>query len=266
MLKQFREASIVEKAKAIFYLSLAGLVVMIGMLVNDSRAAVKVTYSLPAQVHNELQATRDLTDRQANDLRTQVLAKVTDVQTKLGTDVTKLVTTLDNRIGKLETDSFSTLNTLSTNVNTQLTTLNTNVNAQLTTANGSVGTLATAYGDVPKVLGARFNYFTDCDANGLCWQNALSDNMLSFRASSRDLSVAMQGISSTLPTIASNIQAGTDTFKNGFPAIVKNTTDITHNIEVLTHPKWYWRLLGAATQGSAIYFNVRPVTSLIQAK
>ena len=266
MLKQFREASIVDKAKAILYLSLAGLVVMIGMLVNDSRAAVKVVYGVPAQIHNELQATRDLTDRQANDLRIQVLAKITEVQTKLSDDVGKLSSKADYRMGKLETDSFSTLNTLSANINTQLTTLNTNVNSQLTTANGSVGTLATAYGDVPKVLGARFDYFTDCQANGLCWQNALSDNMLAFRASSRDLSVAMQGISSTLPTIASNIQAGTDTFKNGFPAIVKNTTDITHNIEVLTHPKWYWRLLGAVAQGSTVYFNVRPVTSLIQAK
>ena len=234
------------------FLAIAGVAVMTMLLLNDARNTVK---QLPDLAKNEMQVTRNLMDKQLNDLRTQTLTRVDT-----------LTQTTDHRLAAIEKDAANATAVLNGNLNGQMTVLNANLNRQLTDTNTSVNGLTMAYMKLPDQFGQvakRFDYYTDCDANGLCWQGQLSDVMLQARASSRSTTTAMASISLAMPEITKNSGTISTSLADTVPKIGTNIAGITHNIEVLTHPKWYWRVLGAAAQGSAIYFNLRPLTTTV---
>ena len=216
-------------------------------------------------------------DVRLGKLQTDVLGKIDTVQDKLNGEITSLATlssgqiasilnTSDTRLNQIESDAVKTLNTIATNLNTQLTTTNTNLNTQLTTANNSITQLTTAYAAVPAQVGQQYNtlfgsYF-DCAKNKLCLQGQASDTMFAVRQSSRDTSTLMTGLNETFPKIATNISLISDTFATDIPKITTNINGIALNINKITTPHWYDRIIGYALNGAVIYRSLNPVTSL----
>ena len=239
---------ITQITKALMFAAIAAAFVMVALLVNDTRTVVK---QVPTVVQNELQQTRILVDQQMTGLRADTMGKITEVQKNLNHEVNGLAVLADSRIGKIQIKTFDAVDNLSKNLD-----------GQLTVTNKSVSALTTAYAKIPENIGSRIDYYTDCDKNGLCWQGQFTDSLLAARKSSRDTSVAMDSISKTVPLMAKDWTTVSDSLSVSIPKITNNAADITKNIEYITHPKWYWRVLGAAGQGSTIYFNVRPLTAI----
>jgi uncharacterized protein YoxC len=219
---------------------------------------------------DQLAATAKALPQQVDDrigkLQTDVMTKIDTVQDKLNTQVTTLAdtatesigdlsTTADTRIGKLEKDVFDAVKDVSGKVDTQL-----------TTANGSITKLTTAYADVPNQVGQRYekdfaSYF-DCSKNKLCLQGQASDTMFAIRTTSRDTSATMNQFSTTLPVITSNLTTISGTFATDIPKITTNINGIASNINQLTKPHWYDRVLGYALNGAVLYRSLNPVTNL----
>jgi len=235
-------------SKVICLLSLSVLLISGAYFFYETQKVVK---QVPQIAQNEMQATRVLLKEQIDALRTETLGEVNKIHTGLNSSVIKIVDVADNRLGAIQKDTFS-----------QVDTLNKTVDRQLSETNKSVNTLITAYADIPKTVGARFEPFTNCEANGLCWQNQASDALLAIRTSSRATSEAMGSITTTMPQIATNINVASSAFATDFPKITGNITSITGNINRLTTPKWYDRLLGYALNGVVIYRNMNPATNL----
>jgi len=122
--------------------------------------------------------------------------------------------------------------------------------------------VATAYAAIPATVGARFDKYTDCSTNDLCWQGQFSDSLFAIRTTSRDVSTTMDGLNHSLPIFESNVTKISDTFAVGVPKITTNVENITANINKITHPHWYDRLLGYVVDGAVIYRNLSPIPSL----
>ena len=208
--------------------------------------------SLPKQV-----------DDRIGKVQTAVLDKIDTVQDKLNSEVTTVATLADNRIDALTTTTDDRIAKLQTGL---VDSLNTTLNSQLTTTNQSITKLVDTYAALPATVGAQYNKnfasFFDCGANRLCLQGQASDTMFAVRQSSLDTSTMMTGLTTTMPKIEDHIMTITNTFSTDLPIITTNIAGITDNINKLTKPKWYDRLLGYALNGVVIYRNLNPVTSL----
>ena len=157
-----------------------------------------------------------------------------------------------NAIGDVRKDLFAQVDTLGGNLNTQVGTLNTNLNNQMSVLNGTVVDVTKPYKEIPAVFAARFDRQTDCDRNALCWQNLTTDTLTNFRFTGRDLSAATKTFNDGFPVMLT-----------GFQTSVSNFASITTNINRLTTPKWYDRLLGYGLNGVMIYRNLNPATNVV---
>ena len=202
-------------------------------------------------------------DDRIGKVQTAVMDKIDTVQDKLNTEVTSLANLTDNRLGTLTKTTDERLAKIQDDT---FKTLNTTLNAQLTTTNQSVTKLVDAYAGIPAVVGAKYNtqfaHYFDCDKNLLCLQGQASDTMFAVRQSSRDTSTMMTDLTVTMPKIEDHILAISNTFSTDIPKITTNIAGITANINTLTKPKWYDRILGYALNGAVIYRNLNPITSL----
>jgi hypothetical protein len=220
--------------------------------------------SVPIVIDYQLTALRNDAKIQLNAIRTDTTALVNKRADSLQSFATDLFDKTNVRVSSIEKNAFklagtevgnlnatlaSQLGVLNTNVNTQLGTFNTNMNSQETTLNSSISDLTDAYKVIPQEVSLRFNKQTDCEHNGLCWQNLATDVMTNFRFTGRDLSEASK------------------TFNNGFPVLmtgfnqsVTNFAGITDNFKKLTQPHWYDRVLGIAVNGSLIYSRLSPAS------
>lgn len=210
------------------------------------------TKALPAQVDNRIEK-----------LQTEVLKKIDTVQDNLNKEITTVATIADKRIDILTNTTDKRLASIQTDT---FNSLNTTLNSQLTATNQSVSRLVDAYADIPKVVGARyerdFNSYFNCKTNQLCLQGQASDTMFAMRQSSRDTSTMMTGLTKTMPQIQNHMLTISNTFARDLPIMTTNIAGITQNINTLTKPKWYDRVLGYALNGVVIYRNMNPVTSL----
>ena len=226
--------------------------------------AVTILFVIPYIINSQLTALRNDAKTELENYKTTTTKLINARADSLQTFVTTNVNTIDKRIDSIEGRTFKLTSNVETglldlinqnlgefnsNLNTQLGILNTNLNTQLGTfnTNNNAGPLITEYTDLPK----RFDLQTDCTVNALCWQNLATDTLVNFRFTGRDISTS------------------TKVFNEGFPILMKgadttvtNFASITDNINKLTKPKWYDRLLGYGLNGVIIYRDLNPVTNL----
>jgi len=209
-------------------------------------------------IHTEFEATRNLVSAKfdAVDKRVEFLAKTTDA-----------------RIGSLQADTFKELGSIRNDTFAQLTAVRTEglqaLNAQLTETNKHVGTLVGAYADIPKVVGARLDPFTDCSKNKLCLQGQAADTLFAMRTTSRDVSTMTYTVNGAMPVFTDNFKAmtadfrtSTNAFAVGFPKIITNFDGITYNIKKFTTTHWYDKLIGYTLNGAMLYRQLNPATNL----
>jgi hypothetical protein len=203
---------------------------------------------LPDVVHTEMEGTRLFLGDQ-----------VQGVYDKMSADIRFLATTTDTRLSKLESDTFTELTSLHTDTLTVL-------NTQLSEFNRNTGALTAAYVDIPKVVAARYNRdfgpFTDCVHNKLCLQGQGSDTLFAIRSTSRDLSGMVYTVNPAITSMAASFQSSATTFNAGFPGIVTNFGGFVSNLNRLTSPKWYDRVIGYTLNGAVIFRELNPATNL----
>jgi methyl-accepting chemotaxis protein len=228
---------------------------LLNSLAKTSDQIAATTKALPQQV-----------DDRIGKLQTDVMGKIDTVQDKLNTQVTSLATLSTDRIGNLSTTADNRIGNLEKDVFDAVKDLSGKVDKQLTTTNASITKLTDVYAGIPDVVGKRYekdfaSYF-DCAKNRLCLQGQASDTMFAVRTTSRDTSAAMSTFATTLPVLSSNVTSISNTFATDIPKITDNFNGIAFNINRLTKPHWYDRVLGYALNGAILYRSLNPVTNL----
>jgi len=131
----------------------------------------------------------------------------------------------------------------------------------LARADTALGTVEALRRDLQPVLdnsaaiaaqvNASLPLFLDCDHNADCFFNRYV------------------GASRGIERAASNFGQASTTFNSALPGFVRNADSLVadsaataNNLNRLTKPKWYDRLIGYGLNGVVIYRNLNPVTSL----
>ena len=227
----------------------------------------------PFVVNYQLTALRSSATIEIDQTRKETIALVDRRMDSLQGNVDGWIKITDNRLSSLEgntyglaaslrkdtfsaiadtrKDMFGALVTVKADAFTRIDTLSLNIDKQLTKTNESISTVTTAYADIPVVVGARFDKQTDCSKNALCWQNLTTDTLTNLRYTGRDFSIASQTFTAGFPTILDNSTK-----------ITANFAGITSNINKLTTPHWYDRVLGYAVNGAILYSTMNPVTNI----
>jgi len=240
------------------------------LVLNKSILCISVAASLlvvtPFIVNRQLTAFRNDVNIQLSSLRNDSKTLINERADSLQSTVVTLFDKTNDRVSSLERNTFNLANDLREDsfgaigdvrkdlfarVDTLGGTLNSNLNTQMSSLNSTIGDVAKPYKEMPGVLATRFDRQTDCDHNALCWQNLTTDVLTNFRFTGRDLSTSAKVFSDGFPVIETGIQTS-----------VTNFASITTNINKLTTPKWYDRLLGYGLNGVMIYRNLNPVTNL----
>jgi DNA anti-recombination protein RmuC len=105
--------------------------------------------------------------------------------------------------------------------------------------------------DIAAQVNASLPLFLDCDHNPDCVFNRYV------------------GVSKGMERAALNFGQASTTFNSALPGFVRNADSLAadsaataNNLNRLTKPKWYDRLIGYGLNGVVIYRNLNPVTSL----
>jgi hypothetical protein len=240
-------------SKAILCLTFAVVLLITPFLINYQLTALRndATIQLNA-IRSDSTTLIDDQTRHTRELITSLFdktnARVGSLETKtflLANNLRKDSVTLADNINK---NSFGQITTLNAHLDNQMTALNQNLDNHFGVLSGSVSKVADAYAGIP----ARFDRQTDCEKNGLCWQNLTTDLLTNFRFTGRDISASTKVFNDGFPVILTGVQTS-----------VTNFASITSNINRLTTPKWYDRLLGYGLNGVMIYRNLNPATNIV---
>lgn len=220
----------------------------------------RLFWVVPDIIKTEMAATRALIDTRVSSLEQTTNRQLTDWRTTTDQQLNQIRTTTDRRIGSLEQIADRHLASLEGETLKRVDVLVASADKNLTNVAGGVNDLTKTYAALPDRLNKSLQPYTNCAENDFCWQNLATDSMVSFRAASRDTSATMQEVATTLPKIGGDVGKATNAFATQFPVIVQNTSNITANIDRLTKPKWYDRVIGYAANGTLIWFNVNRAT------
>ena len=221
------------------------------------RGATRAVSSLSVAIPREIQETRsDLTyeiDMARDGLMDQVEA------VRVGAF---------GQIAALRADTFGELGTLRTDVMGQMTEIRTTADRRI---GDSLARVDVALGEIHEIRGdfqpilAHVNNITehaDEASKVLFARNALPAQLLGLTAAtkvtmgewaqlSRDAQRALPGFLDQGKSIAGNVQLATLRFSN-----------VADNVDRLTKPKWYDRVLGYTLNGAVLYRQMNPATSM----
>ena len=162
---------------------------------------------------------------------------------------------IDNRIHSVEKALFSRIDTIENKTFRSIDRLHLNID-NLTEESIA---LSKDYRTIPVNLNtfmAPINSKMSCKFNDSCWPNLFTDVLIDTRNTSRTASSSFILFNREIPKITSDINKLSTSFSVGLPTIIDKTSKVTDNINRLTKPKWYDRLIGAGVNGSMIWSNV----------
>lgn len=173
---------------------------------------------------------------------------------------------IDNRISSIENKLFKRIDSIENKTFERISSIENKTFASINRIENEVTSLSNEYKTIPKgtqQLFSRFDTQTNCSINDYCWQNLTSDLLIDTRNTVRETSKTFQV---EIPKITKNVSSIANTFDTKFPVVVDNTTKITdntqkfmENMQRLTKPRWYDRMIGWGVNSSIIYFNLRRI-------
>jgi len=232
-----------------------GLVLEATLLVH---AATQATRGATAAISAELRATRA-------DLNAQLAATREGLTGEIATTRRNLLASADRQIGTLLRDTLREVDTLRTDVVGEVdqirATADRRVGDALARTDTAIATvqglredvkpLLAHAGSVAKQVDDSAPLFLDCEFNPDCFFNRYV------------------GASKGIERAAMNFGQMSLDFQNALPTAIKtweqiggNVAGITDNVNRLTKPRWYDRLLGYGLNGVVIYRNLNPATNL----
>ena len=172
--------------------------------------------------------------------------------------VDKNFSKLDNRIFSIEKNLFARVDSIESNTFNSVSRMNQNLDI-LTKESVS---LSSEYRQIPKEINKSLfvlNNRLDCKYNDFCWPNLVTDVLIDSRNMVRTGSNSFLLVNKEIPKITKEVTKVSTSLSDGIPIIVSNTSRVTANIDRLTKPRWYDRILGVGANASLIYFNVSKV-------
>lgn len=205
-------------------------------------------------------------DYEMYEWRTEVIGEIRSIRTdtkseltKIRNDVQVLAGTADTRINSIEKQTFKRIDVIETKLFSKLDDIQ---NKELHPVSVNLTKLLETYNDVPATVGKRFDVYTDCEKNAFCIQGVTMDTLLSVRSMSNSgastftqLSQDSSRISNNFNKVSTDLTIASDSFAKGFPVIVDGIAGTSKNLQIMTVPKWYDRLINYAVSGSLLYFN-----------
>jgi hypothetical protein len=162
---------------------------------------------------------------------------------------------IDKRIISVEKNLFSRIDVIESKTFNSIDKLHANLDK---IAEESI-LLSKDYRSIPVNIGSLItplNVRMDCRYNDSCWPNLFTDVLIDTRNTARTASSSFILFNREVPKITSDFNKVSTYISVGVPLILDNTTKITNNIDRITKPKWYDRLIGLGVNGSLIWFNV----------
>jgi archaellum component FlaC len=181
-------------------------------------------------------------------------------------------------VDKQTTILQSNLNTRTKEITTTLDNTSKDLNLrakEITSTLGQVGnnveTVSTKIVSIPDDFKNQFKSQFDCENNGYCWPNLITDDLIASRKTLQDVSLASVTINNAVPQATLAFTKSFNLLSNDtLPAlstnlkiITGNVGEVTANIKKLTTPKWYDRILGYGVNGAIIYSHINPVSAVI---
>jgi hypothetical protein len=218
--------------------------------------ATKAVGGLPVAITHELDVTRK-----------EVLAQVAATRTDLGTQVTQaredLLSRTEREVAALRTDALGQVAALRTDVMAQADQIRAGADrrvgdtlARVDTALANVEALR---GDLKPTLDHAASLtkqvddsaplFLDCEFNPDCVFNRYVGASKGIERAAMNFSLMSTEVTGALPTAITTWQG-----------IGTNVAGITANVDKLTKPRWYDRLLGYGLNGLVIYRSLNPAT------
>jgi len=216
--------------KGILFLSIAGC------LLYGTFVATRIMTTIEADVLRTTEFTRN----EVGQLRADTFAFLDNTTAQL-----------DRRIGSIEKNTFARLDSVEANTFASLERMETNINR----ITDETILLSQDYRKVAQTVD-RLEPFLNCDENDFCWQNLTTDSLISFRNVSVDANKTFLMINEHVPVLTEDFTRISNSLSDGVPKIVENSGEITKNINALTKPRWYDRLIGWGVNGSLIWFNI----------
>ncbi len=191
---------------------------------------------------------RTTTQNEIHATRQELLSKVDDIRG----DLRSAVSTTDRRISSIEGKVFAEVAAVRSDTFTKLD----SIHNDLLPVRDSALVLAKTYNELPATVGARLDPYTDCKNNALCWQAQFSDTLFAVRTTTRAVGENVDDIATNVNYMSTNFATSSGIFARDFPIMTSNIAATTKNINKITQPKWYDRIITYAATGSLLYFNI----------
>ena len=232
-----------------------GLAVQATLLLHEATQAAR---ALPLAVSGELRATRDGVMAQVAATRTDLSAQLTvarwDLLDRTEREVAALRRDTMGQVGALRADVMGEVGQIRSTADRRVGDTLARVDTALVKVEELRGDLKPAFdhaASVTKQVDDAAPLFLDCEFNQDCFFNryvgaskGIERAAMNFSQMSGDVTLAMPAAITTWQSIGTNV-AG-----------------ITANVNQLTKPKWYDRLLGYGLNGVVIYRNLNPATNI----
>ncbi len=208
--------------------------------------------------------------RESNNTRAAALDAITGTRKELLGEVANLrkdvMTRVDDGLNKanqnltdIRTDANTQITALSGMVNARLTDVTGKLDGQLARTNDSLAMVTTGLkpvldhtASITKQVDDTAPLYLDCEYNPDCAFNR-------FQGTSK----AVEHAAMNFGLMSNDFRAALPPAINTWQSIGTNVNGITANINTLTKPKWYDRLLGYGFTGVAIYRNLNPATNIV---
>jgi hypothetical protein len=235
--------------------AMTGLAVQATLLLHEATQAAR---ALPLAVSGELRATREGVLAQAADARRDLGAQIAvarqDVLDRTEREVAALRVDALEQVAALRTDVMGEVGRIRSTADRRVG----DTLARVDTALGKVeelrGDLKPTFdhaASVTKQVDDAAPLFLDCEFNQDCFFNR-------YVGASKGIERAAMNFSQMSSDVTLAMPAAITTWQG----IGKNVAGITANVNQLTKPKWYDRLLGYGLNGVVIYRNLNPATSI----
>jgi|694.fasta_scaffold16863_13 hypothetical protein len=162
---------------------------------------------------------------------------------------------IDNRLISIEKNLFSRIDVIESKTFNSIDKLHANldkITEESILLSKDYRTIPVNISGIMTPLNARL----DCKYNDSCWPNLFTDVLIDTRNTARTASSSFILFNREVPKITSDVNKVSTSFAVGLPVVIDNTSKITNNINRITKPRWYDRLIGAGVNGSMIWFNI----------
>jgi hypothetical protein len=239
-----RASQAYQVVKRVLFVALliAGVFVAVRLARIEQRIDGEIPQLRPAataEIGRQGDRTRELVDKVAADLAERSERQITALRADLRAESAAYRTTLDGRLAAIQKDAAN-----------QLTGFRKVANVQLGQANASIGQLAA----IGAGLQPTIQHVNEASAV-LLRRDALPAQLLGLTAAAK---VTLGESAQTMRDVRRAVPGFLDQGQN----IATNFQAVTSNINRLTKPRWYDRLLGYGLNGVVIYRNLNPATSL----